>query len=350
MTDFARLHGFEDHNPRQLRPVFGARFWSARSAGHPDLVQAQLARVVRRAPEVVVKVSRGIFTAKKLTGHFNYISRHGELALDGADGDQVRAAGLVDLVDRWMFEAQVANPKASIALPMILSMPADTPKEGFLEATRDFAKSAFEGGAYVLVLHDDRAHPHVHLTVHGVGAAGRRVVPYKQTVEQWREMFAEQLRRRGIDAEASPRWARGVVRRQDRQAMHHMRERLLSGTGATPRVLEAALAESMEVVLGTRQLSPDHQAALSFHDSVYRRFLAEANRLRCSLDAGERGLGAAAIDFLEALPLPLTRHQTYVARLRAETQSRSLAPEHSSVKAPPKPAAAGRDIERERSR
>jgi hypothetical protein len=298
----------------------------------------------------MVKVSRAIFTAPNLKSHFSYISRKGALALDGADGERVRATGLPDLVDRWAFEALVANPRASIALPMILSMPADTPKEGLLDASRDFAQAAFGGGAYMLVLHEDRAHPHVHLTVHGVGPTGRRVIPYKETVEQWREVFAEQLRRHGIDAEASPRWARGVVRRQDRQALHHMRGRLLCGVGDTPRVLEAALAETLEIVLGARKLPADHQAALSFHESVYRRFAAEGDRLRRSPDADERAFGAAAIEFLEAMPERLTRHQTYVARLRLETLSRSLEPDHSTVRDLPKSAVDGRQIEQERSR
>lgn len=349
MPDLVSVRRFEDHLPGRPRPVFGKRLWSTRS-GHPDLVQAQLARVVRQAPEVIVKVSRGLFTGVKLKAHLDYISRHGELALEGADGDLVRAAGRADLVERWVFEAQVANPRASIALPMILSMPAGTPRDGLVEATRSFAQVAFAGGAYVHVLHQDRAHPHVHLTVHSVGPQGRRVIPYKQTVEQWRETFAEQLRRHGVDAEASPRWARGVVRRQDRQAMHHMRERLVSGAGDTPLVLKAALDEAIEVVLGTRQLSPDHQAALSFHDEVHQRFVVEANRLRRSRNADERALGAAAIEFLEALPPPLTRHQTYVARLRLETQSRHLTLEHSKASDLSQSATVRRHTERERSR
>jgi type IV secretory pathway VirD2 relaxase len=46
--------------------------------------------------------------------------------------------------------------------------------------------------------------------------------PRKADLQAWREGFAAELRARGVIAEATPRRARGVVRKGQRQAIRHM--------------------------------------------------------------------------------------------------------------------------------
>jgi len=66
-----------------------------------------------------------------------------------------------------------------------------------------------------MVLHDHQAHPHVHLTVKAESKHGKRLNPRKADLRRWREVFAEQLRERGIDAEASRQLARGPYRKRE---------------------------------------------------------------------------------------------------------------------------------------
>jgi hypothetical protein len=73
----------------------------------------------------------------------------------------------------------------------------------------------FADHRYVMVLHDHQANPHVHLTVKAESKHGKRLNPRKADLHRWREVFAEQLRERGIDAEATRQVARGPYRKRD---------------------------------------------------------------------------------------------------------------------------------------
>lgn len=48
--------------------------------------RARLARIVRRAPEVMVKVAGRTRDPAHLKAHLEYVSRNGELAFEGPDG------------------------------------------------------------------------------------------------------------------------------------------------------------------------------------------------------------------------------------------------------------------------
>ena len=309
--------------------------------------QAQLARVIRGAPEVVVKVSGRIYSAPNLRRHLDYISRNGALALEGPDGELVETPRQVDdLAERWVFEARVANCGPSIALSLVLSMPHGAPPLNVLTAASAFAEEMFTAERpYVLVLHEDQAHPHVHLTVHSLGRGAAKLDPDKTMLHLWRETFADQLRAVGLDAEASPRWARGIVQRRDRTPLYQMRERLLSGGGPVPGILEAAVGDAKGAILGRWREPAEHAAALAFQADVRRRFGTEAATLRVSSIAKERAFGEAATAFIGALPAPLTRHLTYVERLKEHSAARSV---NSNKEHAPPPPTIRREVERSR--
>jgi hypothetical protein len=65
------------------------------------------------------------------------------------------------------------------------------------------------------VLHDHQANPHVHLSVKAESKHGDRLNPRKADLHRWRETFAERLRERGIDAEATRQVGRGEYRNRD---------------------------------------------------------------------------------------------------------------------------------------
>jgi hypothetical protein len=98
----------------------------------------------------------------------------------------------------------------------MLSMPAGTPAHGLQEAVRAFARTELWNHRYVMVLHTHQANPHIHLAVRAEGKDGRRLNPRKADLRRWRETFAERLRERGIEAEASPQITRGGSRRTER--------------------------------------------------------------------------------------------------------------------------------------
>src|SRR5262249_50321023 len=140
---------------------------------------AQIARTVRRAPEVMVKVSGGGNSLAAVAGHFRYITRKGTLELETDDGERVTGqGGARQLVEGWDREIDLAMDRwdhmaggrrasnAKLVHNIVLSMPPGTSPEKVLAASREFAREEFGlQHRYALVLHTDQDHPHVHLVV-----------------------------------------------------------------------------------------------------------------------------------------------------------------------------------------
>jgi transposase InsO family protein len=60
-----------------------------------------------------------------------------------------------------------------------------------------------------MVLHTDQDHPHVHLVVSAHRREGGRLNIRKGDLRRWREQFARQLHRQGVEANATPAQLRG---------------------------------------------------------------------------------------------------------------------------------------------
>ena len=97
----------------------------------------------------------------------------------------------------------------------MLSMPRGTDAEAVKGAAREFAQAELGGHRWLMVLHDHQANPHVHLSVRAESMSGQRLNPRKADLQRWRETFAEKLRDRGIQAEATRQFARGANRSHD---------------------------------------------------------------------------------------------------------------------------------------
>ena len=173
------------------------------------------AAVVRRAPQVMVKVTGGGRGMKAIAAHFKYISKNGRLDVEDDRGEVLRGKGdLRGLVDDWRLGG---TPIDDIgyrrdAFNIMLSMPRGVDALYVLKAAREFAREEFADHKYVMVLHDHQANPHVHLSVRAESRTGRRLNPRKADLHRWRELFAEKLRGLGIEAEASSRSLRGAGR------------------------------------------------------------------------------------------------------------------------------------------
>ena len=94
----------------------------------------------------------------------------------------------------------------------MLSMPTGTDARVVRQAAREFAKAELANHRYVMVLHTHQANPHVHISVRAEGRDGKRLNPRKEDLHRWRETFAEKLRERGVEAEATRQATRGNSR------------------------------------------------------------------------------------------------------------------------------------------
>ena len=122
------------------------------------------------------------------------------------------------IADQWRFGGthipEVSERRE--AFNIMLSMPTGTDARVVQLAAREFAKAQLANHRYVMVLHTHQANPHVHISVRAEGRDGKRLNPRKEDLHRWRETFAEKLRDRGIEAEASSQATRGVSRRSHR--------------------------------------------------------------------------------------------------------------------------------------
>lgn len=151
-------------------------------------MRAKLERIVRRAPEVMVKITGRTKSVAHVKSHLAYITRNGEL--DGETEQGVTLAGrpgLKDLQQRWEDDAGLDDKRrrgGPLSINIILSMPAGTDAVAVKESARAFAIETFgDNHDYVFVQHLDDKHPHVHLTVRSLGHDGKRLNPRKADLQ-----------------------------------------------------------------------------------------------------------------------------------------------------------------------
>jgi len=248
------------------------------------------ATILRRAPQVMVKVTGGGRGMAAIAAHMRYISKNGRLEIEDDRGEVVRGKVAVrELADEWRFGGSLIEDVSDRreALNIMLSMPRGSAEPSFvLRAAREFAQSELRGHKYVMVLHDHQAHPHVHISVRAEASNGTRLSPRKADLHRWREVFAEKLRGYGIEAEATRQATRGVAQNYDpiwrvkaqeagRLAIH--RPRMKTGSAALSSRQSAATswrhiasALAVSAIGGDRNLA----AAINRYVSQVERTLA----------------------------------------------------------------------------
>jgi Relaxase/Mobilisation nuclease domain len=185
---------------------------------------AQIKLTVHRAPEVMVKVSGGARTLGGVEQHMAYIGRDGDLALEMDTGEVALGKGVGrEVVEDWNLAVDAdrrftersiqrrAPPK--LVHNLIFSMPSGTAPKKVLAAVRKIAVNEWElKHRYVMALHTDSDHPHVHVVLMATDLQGKRLNIRKATLRSWRVQFAENLRELGVTANATERAVRGLSR------------------------------------------------------------------------------------------------------------------------------------------
>ena len=286
-------------------------------------MRAKLERIVRRAPEVMVKITGRTKDVAHLKSHLAYITRNGELGAETEQGATLTGRpGLKDLQQRWEDDAGLDDKRrrdASLTINIILSMPAGTDAVAVKESARAFAIETFRcNHDYVFVQHLDNKHPHVHLTVRSLGHDGKRLNPRKADLQTWRERFAGELRLRGIAAEATPRRTRGRVRKADRGVVLAMRKRKI-----TPEVDRLAREDVLSELRGGRAAKRHWDERIkSRQDAIRRRYLEYAAELDRSGVAADHELARQVRQFVDDMPALETRRHALKNELSELAASR----------------------------
>lgn len=239
-----RVRYIHDPNGQPLIPLY-ASYGSASG----KTARAKLARIVRRAPEVLVKVTGRQKGGRHVKAHLDYIGRKGDVEIESRDGEILTSKeDIAERAAEWSDTLQWRSRPTVSSVSLVFSMPAGTDPDKVLGAVRALAHAEFsDNHDYVLALHTDTPRPHVHLTVQAEGLDRTRFNPHPVQLNRLRERFARELRGRGVAAEATPRRARGQGIAGSSMALVKLRARLRAGssgqmTDADRRTNEQAIA------------------------------------------------------------------------------------------------------------
>ncbi|WP_241212702.1 relaxase/mobilization nuclease domain-containing protein [Sphingomonas sp. ABOLG] len=264
--------------------------------------RATLARVVRRAPEVLVKVTGRKKGAKHLAAHLDYIGRHGDIPLETRDGEQIATKEEAHrIADEWSDPLYWRRGTTVSAVAMVFSMPAGTDPETVKQSVREAAERMIgDNHDYLMSLHTDTPRPHVHLTVQAEGIDRKRFDPRREDLFRFREAFAEALRSRGIEAEATPRYTRGQGRAGTSMALTQLRARIRRGASRQPTEADLRQArEAMQVALGRAEQPTFVFKTRARWQETKQRYEAAADSLDRSPDREDRRLGGDIRRFLQ---------------------------------------------------
>ena len=264
--------------------------------------RAKLARIVRQAPEVVVKVTGRQRGGSHVTAHLDYIGRKGDVEIETRDGEILTAKeDIVERAAEWSDTLQWRSRPTVSSVSLIFSMPEGTDPEKVLGAVRALAHAELsDNHDYVLALHTDTPRPHVHLTVQAEGLDRTRFNPRPVQLNRFRERFARELRARGVAAEATPRRARGQGIAGSSMALVKLRARLRTEgsrqiTQSDRRTNEQAIA----VARGEDQLPPFIAAGTVRWRELRRAYEQTAAALDATGRSDDRELASDVRVFLD---------------------------------------------------
>jgi hypothetical protein len=311
-------------------PLFDLLSYARRGPGRRDHLSPgeihQVARTVRRTPEVMVKVlPKSANTLARVRKHLSYIGRGGELDLETDDGERLRSTRVgKDLVEDWDLDLDEYRRKADLTATrgkepprlvhkVIFSMPAGTPPEKVLAAVKNFSREEFAlKHRYALALHTDTPRPHVHVVIKAVSEQGQRLHIRKATLREWRSGFAHHLRELGVAANATPRYARGETGLRKPDAIYRASLR-----GESTYMRERVESVAQELAQGKLRIEPGKASLVVTRNEVLRAWLAVGDIL---IRAGQPELAAHVRRFSNEMSPPLTEKEHIGARLLVRTR------------------------------
>jgi len=238
-----------------------------------------ISRTVGRTPEVMVKVvNNGSSSSGAVRGHVGYIGRKGKVDLEIDNGEILHGKHVqVGLLEDWNLDLIEQRGKLNLTpnkpkkpprlvYKLIFSMPAGTPPDKVQAAVRNFAREEFAlKHRYVMALHTDEPHPHVHLILKATSDEGQRLYMRKATLREWREGFAHHLRALGVAANATPRHVRGETRPRKPDGIYRTMSR-----GESTHFRQRVEAVHAELVKGKLQVESGRAKLLRTREEVRR--------------------------------------------------------------------------------
>lgn len=334
IKDWGEEYTYGQVKGRKCKNIKGRRVLKStptqRPAGRENLKAA-----INKAPEVMVKITTGkkdpstnkprpIMTdMRSIKAHLDYISRNGNVELEDEQGNILAGKEAVrEARNDWAGCGDIPYEDGTRreAFNIVLSMPPGTDRPSVKNAARAFAAEMFTGYQYVMAAHEDEKHPHVHLTVKAFNQEGVRLNPRKADLQHWREVFAEKLRDQGIEASATPRKVRGVVKKAEKQVVRIIDREHTRGERKVPSRVNLAQRESaeQEAQEGAAHVNPAQANILKQRKRAQHNFGTVARALAAG-DEEDKRLAVEIVRFVEQMPPIVTKHEQLVKDVLQKT-------------------------------
>jgi type IV secretory pathway VirD2 relaxase len=312
-------------------PLLDIASYARRGPGHRDRVSPseveQIARTVRRTPEVIIKVlSRGAQDLGAVRRHLDYLRLRddGELDLETDDGQRLSGDGVSkDLLKDWDLDLEEHRRRSDLDArrslspklvhKLMFSMPAGTPADKVLTAVKNFAREEFGlKHRYAMALHTDEPHPHVHMVVKAISEQGVRLHIRKGALREWRREFARHLRELGVAANATERAVRGESRTNKIDGIYRAALR-----GDSTYVRAQAGAVAAELLKGNVRTDPGKHKLVETRKAVEGGWYSVVSLLAKD---GHQDLARDVQRFVDRLPPALTENEQISAQLLERTR------------------------------
>jgi type IV secretion system T-DNA border endonuclease VirD2 len=262
---------------------------------------ARLQRVMAGAPEVMVKVTFQHNGRAAVLKHMTYITRNGSIEMENELGEAFTdKRDLHEVLDVWdvQYLEEKENAEIKDTVNIVYGMPADMDDDAVRDAVRATLKQTVANHRFIFALHspktdpgkDGSKHPHVHVVIQKTGVNGKRLRHGPQELASWRECFAQELRARGIEAEATRRYARGQFKKAERQPILEMKKR-----GVTPKVFTGEID-------GRAIKARNKDSAMSKFMDVQKKLHTLAERMKTEGTPEEQKIGRQLAAFVTQRP------------------------------------------------
>jgi type IV secretory pathway VirD2 relaxase len=292
-------------------------------------LRSKASRVLGRKPEVMVKITGFSKSAGGVKSNLEYITRNGKVELEDSKGGIYSGKESVkEFFNEWNdFDREGRRQNQRDTMKLVLSMPEGTDPDKLKNAAREFLKESFGvNHEYAFSLHTDDKHPHVHIAVKTLGFDERRLNPRKADIQHWRESFAEKLRDNGIEAEATPRVVRGVVKKSEAQIIRHIEAEEAKRKPRKSTVKESQRAQAV-AELKTRNdepMKPWEKAIRKNQQEVKAAWLEAAEELNNQGTPEDKTLASRMRRYVENFPKPETVNDKLKKEIKSELSRNDL--------------------------
>jgi hypothetical protein len=314
-------------------PLLNVASYARRGPGRRDRLPPgqveQVARTARRTPEVMIKVlSRGGQDLRAVRRHLDYLKDRdeGEVPIETDDGEQITGPNVAKhLIEDWNLDLQEHRQRSDLdgrgrhskklVHKLVFSMPAGTPPRKVLEAVTNFAREEFAlKHRYIMVLHTDEPHPHVHMILKAVSERGERLHIRKATLRGWRREFARHLRALGVPANATERAVRGEARSPKLDGIYRAAQR-----GESRHVRARVEEIGQELLTGRLRPEPGKATLVETRKQVEQGWREVSEILAAQ---GHRELARDILRFVGQMPPPRSDREVIAEALRKHIRDR----------------------------